>query len=162
MKNHSQNVVAKIFLDLFLTNQSWAYLWSNSLNFHTVCFYCMPSWGISKNIETKQQTTCFYFNINFSKSKRGLEPISLPHFLDDSWRKIFILLYSFDWPNFIAWLPFLREVLGNMGIVTVFNHTVTSQILKLTLAFKSRRFFYMTKNPRQELKYLENEKNLKK
>ena len=28
-------------------------LWINSVNFYTVCFYCMPSWGLSKYIEPK-------------------------------------------------------------------------------------------------------------
>ena len=45
---------------LFSENQNWAYLWITSLKFYTVCFYCMPSWGLSKDIETKLQTTCFY------------------------------------------------------------------------------------------------------
>ena len=42
-KNHTQNVVEKLFLDPSLKNQNWAYLWINSLKFYTVCFYCMPS-----------------------------------------------------------------------------------------------------------------------
>ena len=34
--------------------------WINSLKFHTVCFYCVPSGGLSNYIKTKLQTTCFY------------------------------------------------------------------------------------------------------
>ena len=34
-------------------------LWSNILQLCTVCFCCMPSWRLSKYIETKLQTTCF-------------------------------------------------------------------------------------------------------
>ena len=60
LKNHTQNVVEKLFPDPFLKNQNWAYLWINSLKFYTVCFYCMPSWGLSKYIETKLKATCFY------------------------------------------------------------------------------------------------------
>ena len=44
---------------LFSKNQNLVYLWINSLKFYTF-FYCMPSWGLSKYIETKLQTTCFY------------------------------------------------------------------------------------------------------
>ena len=33
---------------------------STSLKFYAVCFYCMSSWGLSKYIENKLQTTCFY------------------------------------------------------------------------------------------------------
>ena len=47
--------VEKLFPDLFLKNQTWAYLWINSLKFYTTCFYCMPSWWLSKYNETKLQ-----------------------------------------------------------------------------------------------------------
>ena len=33
--------------------------------------------------------------------------------------EIFLLLYSINWSNFIVWLPLLREILGNMWIVSV-------------------------------------------
>ena len=43
----------------------------------------------------------------FWKTKRGLELVSLPHFLHDFWWKIFLLLYSNTWPNclvaFASW-----------------------------------------------------------
>ena len=38
--------------------------WVNSLKFYTVCFYCMASWGLSKYIETKLQTTCFHLTLS--------------------------------------------------------------------------------------------------
>ena len=56
----------------------------------------------------------FFLNI-----KTGLELVSLPHFLHNFWRKIFFLLYSINWPHFIAWLPLLCEILGNMFIAIV-------------------------------------------
>ena len=34
-------------------------------------------------------------NIFLKKTKRGLELVSLPHFLHDFWRKIFLLLYTY-------------------------------------------------------------------
>ena len=42
LKNHTQNVVEKLFPESFLKNQNWVYLWIDSLKFYTVCFYCMP------------------------------------------------------------------------------------------------------------------------
>ena len=48
-----------LFPDSFLKNRKWAYFWINSLKLYTACFYWMPSWGLSKYIETKLQTTCF-------------------------------------------------------------------------------------------------------
>ena len=47
LKNHTQNVVEKLFPDHFLNSQIWAYLQINSLKFYTVCLYCMPSWGLT-------------------------------------------------------------------------------------------------------------------
>ena len=39
----------------------------NSLKFYTVCFYCMPNGGLSKYIEIKLQTACFYLVLRFFK-----------------------------------------------------------------------------------------------
>ena len=104
----------------FSENQNWAYLWISSLNFYTVYFYCISSWGLSKYIETKWQTTCFYLILTFfKKTKRGVELVSLLHFLHHFWRKIFLLLYSNNWPNFIFWLSLLREILYNMCNIVV-------------------------------------------
>ena len=92
-------------------------------------------------------------HIKLLKKKRGLELVFRPHFPHNFWRKIFLLLYSINWPNFIAWLSLLCEILGNMCIV---NQVVTSKIFKLTnLIFLS----YMTKKLWQKLKYRENEKS---
>ena len=55
----------------------------------------------------------------FLKTKRGLGLISLPHFLHNFWRKIFLLLYFINWPSFTVWLPLLREILVNMCIAIV-------------------------------------------
>ena len=34
-------------------------------------------------------------------------------------RKIFLMLCSINWPNFIFWLPTLFDILGNMSIVII-------------------------------------------
>ena len=43
LENHTQNVVEKLFPDLLLKSRDLVHLWIVSLNFNTVCFYCMPS-----------------------------------------------------------------------------------------------------------------------
>ena len=104
--------------DPFLKNQNWAYLWINSLKFYTFSFNCMPSWGLAKYIETKLQNTCFYLMLFFLKKKRS--GTNLPASFS-AWfsRKIFLLLHSINSTNFIAWMPLLLEILGNMCIVSV-------------------------------------------
>ena len=80
-------------------------------------FFACQRWGLSKVIETKLQTTCFY--LIHSVFKRGLELVSPSHFLHIFWGKIFRLLYSITWPYSNAWLLLFRDILGNMYIAIV-------------------------------------------
>ena len=77
LKNHTQNVMEKLFPDPFMKIQNWAYLWINSLKFYTVCLYYMPSYGLSKYIQTKPQTTCFYLIYSFLKRSGTSLPASI-------------------------------------------------------------------------------------
>ena len=49
----------------FLKNQIWPYLWINGLKIYTVCFYPMPSWGLSQYVETMPKITWFYLKKSF-------------------------------------------------------------------------------------------------
>ena len=53
------------------------------------------------------------------KQKSSLRLVSLLHFMHDFWGKIFLTLYSIDWPNLITRLLLIIEILGNMCIVIV-------------------------------------------
>ena len=107
LKIHAQNMMEKLFPDPFLKNQNWVYLGINCLEFFEVCFCCILMWGLSKCSETKLQAACFYLLV------------SLPHFLRNFWRKTFLLFYYINWPNFIVWLPLIREILSNMCIIII-------------------------------------------
>ena len=110
LKNHTQNAVDKLVPDHFLKNWNWAYLRINSLTFYTVCFYCMPYWGLSQYIEIKLQTPCLYLILSFFKKNRKRSGTP-PYF----WHT----LYSSNWQSFIVWLGLVREILGNMCIAMV-------------------------------------------
>ena len=59
--------------------------WINCLKFHTVCFYCMPSCEDYQHIlklHCKPLAFTLY-KVFLRKQKRGLELVSLPHFLHD-------------------------------------------------------------------------------
>ena len=78
MKNHTQNVVQKLFPDSVIKSRNWAYLWPNSLKFYTVCFHYVPSedrrfyWKLL-------QSTCFYLISSFfKKQKEVLNYLFLP------------------------------------------------------------------------------------
>ena len=57
--------------------------------------------------------------LNIDFLGKGLGIVSPAHFAYDFSTKMFLMLYSINWPNFIAWLPLLLEILGNMCIVIV-------------------------------------------
>ena len=74
----------------------------------------------------------------FQKIKRSLDLVFLLHFPHNFGRKIFILLYSITWPNFIVRLPLLSEILGNMCIAIVWKPGCDIMISKLTLSFSNQ------------------------
>ena len=63
-------------------------------------------------------------------------------------------------PNFISWLPLFREILGNIYIVIVCETGCDVINFEINFIFLIKPFFHMTKKSKQELKYLENEKNI--
>ena len=58
--------------------------------------------------------------LNFNFSEKGLGLVSPPHFVYDFSRKMFLMLHCINWPNFIAWLPLLLDILGNICITIVY------------------------------------------
>ena len=52
------------------------------------------------------------YMLNFSE--KGLALVSPPHFVNDFSGKMFLVLYSITWRNFIVWLPCLPEILNNI------------------------------------------------
>ena len=54
--------------------------------------------------------------LNFDFLEKGLGIVSPPHFVYDVSRKIFLMLYSINSPDFIVWLSLPLEILGNMCI----------------------------------------------
>ena len=58
-------------------------------------FLLILSSGLSKYIETKLQSGCFYLILSIFNKKRDLELVSLPHFLHNFWRKIFLFIFLY-------------------------------------------------------------------
>ena len=54
--------------------------------------------------------------LNLEVLDMGLGTVSLPHFVYDFSSKMFLMLYSINWPNLIAWFLLLFEILGNICI----------------------------------------------
>ena len=51
---------------------------------------------------------------------------SLPHFVFDFSRKMFLILYSIKLPNFIVWLLLLREILNKHVLQLFVSQSVMS------------------------------------
>ena len=81
-------------------------------------------------------------HIKFSrKIKISLELVFLPYFPHNFWRKIFLLLYSIHWPNFIVWFPLLCEILDNMCIAIFCKPRCDIMNFEVNLIFLIKLFF---------------------
>ena len=65
------------------------------------------------NFDLIQRDAHFHF------LKKGLGIVSPPHFVYGFSTKMFLMLYSINGPNFIAWLPLLLEILVIICIAIV-------------------------------------------
>ena len=71
------------------------------------------------SIEYKLFKTLHYWSrdkLNFDSLDKGLEIVSPARFEHNFSTKMFLMLYSINWPNSIAWLLLLLEILGNTCI----------------------------------------------
>ena len=98
---------------------------------------------------------------NFDFLEKDVGIVTSPYFAYDFSRKMFLLLFSINWPNCIVWLHLLLEILGNMCIAIVYFAGCDAISFEINLIFLIRPFFYKTKKFRQKFKYLENEKSFK-
>ena len=73
--------------------------------------------------------------LNFDFLDKGLGIVSPAHFVYDFLTKMFFMLYSTNWPNFIAWLLLLFEILGNMCIVIVYYPGCDVMDFEINLSF---------------------------
>ena len=120
---------------LFLKNQNWEYLCINSLKFCAVCSYCMPSWGLSKYIETKLHTTWVYLIESLFKSQNRPET-SLPPIVCMIFKEKYFSCYILltDQTELSGSFYFVRY--WAICVLQLFvNQVVTSQILNLTWSF---------------------------
>ena len=98
--------------------------------------------------------------LNFYFLEKGLGIVFPSHFVYDFWKKIFLMLYSINWSNFIVELPFVLEILTNICIAIVCEPGCDVINLEINLVFLIKPFFYMTKKSKQKLKYIVNKKEV--
>ena len=135
----------------------WAYLEISSLE----CLFLMDvEVRVYQNI---LKLRCYHLLLPYiqliKKTKRGLGLDSLPHFLHDFWRKMFLMIYFANWLNFIAWLLLLLETLCNMCIFIICCAVVCDAInFEINHSFVIKPFFCISKMSGQKCKNLKNKR----
>ena len=83
--------------------------------------------------------------LNFNCLEKGLGIVSPPYFGYDFSRKMFLMLYSIQWPYFIVHLPLLLDLWGDMciAIVSFLGYDLINFVINLT--FLMKLFSYMRK-----------------
>ena len=119
------------------------------------------SFNLACNKNKLCKTLDYWFRemLNFDFLEKGLERVSPPHFEYDFSRKMFLMLYSINWPNFIVWWPLHLEILDSMCIAVICFLGCVVINYEINLIFLIKLFFYKTKMSRQKIKYLENGKS---
>ena len=135
LKNHSENVVEKLFPDHLLKNQNWAYLWINILRFYIFRFYCLACYV--EGYRNWLKVSCRPLVKRQKRPGTSIPASFSALFL----REIFLLLYSFTWPNFNAWLPLLGEILDNMCIEILYKLSCDVINFEINLIFLIKPFF---------------------
>ena len=126
-------------------------------------YFGNPRLGHTAKSKLYQASGCWsrdILNFNFFK-KRSLRFVSALHSVHDFSRKVFLILYSIKWPNFILWLSLLLEISGNMCIVIACYPVCDIMSFKIYLSFLIKPFFCMGKKSEQKFKYLKNGKSCK-
>ena len=122
-------------------------------------YFDSPQLAYNKN---KLYKTLNYWSrdmLNLNFSEKGLGLISTLHFVYNVSRKMFLMLYSTNWSNFIVWMPLLLEIMDNICVVIICEPGCDVIKFQINLIFLIKLFCCMTKNSRQKLKHLENEKS---
>ena len=97
--------------------------------------------------------------LNFDFLGKGQRIVLASYFVHDYSRKMFLMLYSINWSNFIVWLPLLLEIMDSICVALVVFPVCDVINFKINLIFLIEPIFYMTENPRQKSKFLENKNN---
>ena len=79
--------------------------------------------------------------LNFDFLDQSLVVNSPAHFVYNFSTKMFLMLYSINWPNFIAWLLLLLEILGNMCIAIVCSPGCDVMDFEIKFIFLIESFF---------------------
>ena len=123
-----------VFLKNFILGKSkWSAAW-----FHYISIALKLAYNRNKLFKTLRYWSRDMLNFNFLN--KGLGIVSPAHFVYHFSTKMF-MLHSINWPNFIAWLCLLFEILGNMCIAIVCQPGCDVMDFEIKLIFLIEPFF---------------------
>ena len=107
--NYEEGILAPDHKDFILGKSKWS---------STLFYYISISRKLAYDRKKLLKTLHYWSRdmLNFDILDNGLGIVSSAHFVYDFSPKMFLMLYSINWPNGIAWLPLLLEILSNMCI----------------------------------------------
>ena len=114
IKNYAENEIGILVPKLFLFFKKTYIKWKQVVCSVVSVYFDSPQLELNKILGYWSRDI-----LNWSFSEKGLGLVPPPYFLYDFSRKMFFMLYSINWPNFIVWLPLLLEILGNKYIKIV-------------------------------------------
>ena len=110
LKNHAENEIGRLVPNFLLFFKKALYeVKASGLSLVSMYFGCLQHSMQWKQAVENVGLLIKRF-VNFDFSEKGLGIASPPHFMSDFSRKLFLVLYSIDWPNFIVWLPLLLTI----------------------------------------------------
>ena len=120
LQKSSRNVAGWLIPDLFLFfKTALCKVKANGQHCSLNIFWYISTWRYNKNklynISGCWPEICSILMFLWKALRLALPP----YFLYGFSRKIFFMQYSINWPNFVAWLPLLLEILSNMCIVII-------------------------------------------
>ena len=123
------------------------YVWFKINLFAAFFQYIWRTLNLAYNKIKLQKTLDYWCKdiFNFDFLDKDIEIVSPLYFVYDFLTKIFLILCSIKWQNFIVWLPLLLEILDNMCIVIVYFPGCGVINFEIKLTFLINPFFYLTK-----------------
>ena len=82
------------------------------------------------------------------RSNLSLTLASAPYFVHDFFKKIILMLYFTNWPNFTIWLPLFLEILGYIYIYIVIISYLACDVINFEInhGFFIKPVSYVTKS----------------
>ena len=109
------------------------------------------TWHTIKNKLYETLGYWFIERLKFEFLEKDLRLVSAPHFVYDFLRRMFPMLYSINWPNFIVLMPLLLEILDNICIGIVCFPGCDVKNFETIVIFPIKPLFYMTRNVKTKI-----------